>query len=246
MKPKIATPAAALVPNTQIRPVGRVAPRVQIQAIHRVRFLPMTAGLPEEMKLSNVSVSGIGLLAEGVKTPPAKDSVVEGSLTFDDGSFPVRLRVVHSTQGILGARFEGDTRGLREAIRSYFEVELLALGMLKVNPAHHKAEPDGQAHWIHGDQCELYYVADAAGAVMRFKLTFVGNRIEWSPAFGLGVGQVVNNRAGIMRTDDVVEAEATEETIELAHRFLLNIVQLEPAYRQQIGERISEKLAKKP
>jgi hypothetical protein len=215
--------------------------RVVISTLHRVSFVPSQSLLKgrDEARLSNISTSGIGLVAGDFTAKPKVKSSIEGSMVFEDGSHPVQMQVMHVTSGVIGAKFMGDSKGLQDAIRKYFELELLALGMLKVNPAHHKTEADGNAHWIHGDQCELFYVTNLADQVIRFRLTFLGNRFVWSQAGGLNVGQVIDDRVGIMRTDRIAVMESTPELTDLAVRFLLNIPQIPQEHRRLIGKAIA-------
>jgi hypothetical protein len=215
--------------------------RVAISPLHRLHFVPADPILKgrENARLCNISISGVGLVATDFIRQPALKDVFRGSLFFDSGSHPVELQVMHLTSGVIGAKFHGDVAAVREAIKKYFELELLAVGMLKVNPAHHKADADGNAHWIHGDQCELFYVMDAAGKLVRFRLTFTGNRFVWSKTAGLSVGQVVDDRVGIMRTDRIAVMETSPELIELALRFLHNIPQIPQGDREQICTAVS-------
>ncbi|MGZ3699547.1 MAG: PilZ domain-containing protein, partial [Bdellovibrionota bacterium] len=162
------------------------APRVTLTPLHRIEF--DAGGEHARIPLFNISISGVGLLHEP-PIPFAVGSELPGELRVGGARYPVRLKIAHVTPKIVGASFIDRSDALKSAIESYFEYELAALTMAKVDPKYHKAEPDGDAHWIHGDRCDLFYVT-RGDQLVRFRLTFLGNHFESTAEGGLLAGQL--------------------------------------------------------
>jgi hypothetical protein len=178
----------------------RRAPRVRVLPLHHLVFRPQDSALGPTVALSNISPTGVALLGssnpQGLRRLTEPGEVLLGQLVFNHAAasggipVPVSLRVAHASAGVVGAAFVDSPKPLQDAILRYFDLEFSALAMTLVNPKFHKREADGDSHWIHGDNSELYYV-ESGGTLLRFRLSFLGNQVEGARGQGVTGGQIV-------------------------------------------------------
>jgi hypothetical protein len=198
-----------------------------------------------DVKLLNISVTGVALIRGQTIQWPSPGDIIEGLLIMENRSFPIRIKIAHLSKDIVGGSFEPDAKlaQAQAAIRSFFSVELTALCTMKVDPKYHKKDPDGDAHWIHGDNADLFYVTKGT-TLVRFRMTFLGNHYEGGDDLPLTIGLV----AGGERDGDemrkgselVNEMKTTPDMIELGKKFLKSIPHLAPEHRKSILDFLSE------
>lgn len=216
------------------------APRVKILPLHNIGFRPKGPLLTPLFPVANVSPNGIGLLAESFKHHPKPGDLIEGSLVIGRESHAGVIKVVHVTSKIIGGSFENPSSSLSAAILNYFQLEIAAIALRKINPKFHKSEPDGASAWFHGDNCELYYVHEG-DRVLRFQMAFFGNHVDGNEKGAVSTGQIVEDEPGsggpkhkgasIIRED----LTTSKALLEAAHRFLVNIEDLPDAHYQAIN-----------
>lgn len=243
--------AAELEAKTQ----KRMAPRIQLQPLHRIRFVPtkpMTGMLADSrggglaLGIANVSLSGIGFTRESVAEWPASGSLIEGELEAGDRKASVTVKLVHVTGRLAGCSFQGEFGVVQRLVLDYFRVELAALNMIQAPADILKEEPDGAPHWFHGkNNCELFYVTkpDAPSALVRFQLSFFANYIEsgedGTPRFGTVVEDEGGDKPMHKGSTLVCWQDAPEpELIETFVKFLKNISGLPAEIRDELARQI--------
>lgn len=227
--------------------VARV-PRVAVLPLHNLTAR-LTGSDPAAAPLciTNISSSGLGLLRVGLTSAPEAGGRLEGVLNIEQERLPLVLRVVHISSSVVGCAFVDPSAELRAAIVRYLEVELNALDMREVGQALLKGDPEGVPHWFRGrNNCELFFVTDPEGRLVRFSAAFFGNVVEGGATEDTRFGHVVDSmdedsefKPGYKASALVSwRREPDADLFELAHRFLKSVNGLEPRHLSSILERV--------
>lgn len=219
------------------------APRVPITPLHRVH-VELEHPIAIDLKLSNISTSGMGILLESGDFPAQMK--VKGRLVFDLKGDLKKMsfegKIVHFTKNLAGVHYQTPTTDLKDTIREYFKLELAGLSTMKIDPKYHKKETDGTSTWITGDGCDLYFVM-SGDQIIRFKLTFLGNHFVGSADKPLYVGQVSapdRDESGIRYkgAEMMEDLTATKELTDSALKVLKFIPHLSAEHRDKISKMI--------
>lgn len=182
-------------------PFRRKHARIRLTALHDVAFFPLDPLFDQPLAVSNLSEGGVGFLVatspldrdetESESFPwPSVGNYINGELRLKGQTYLINLRIAFKGSESVGCAFGEVPKDFKAALSRYFEVELGALKMKRVDSKQIKATPDGTPHWIFGpNNCELYFVTDAQGLV-RFNLSFFANYVEGGRDKGVKFGQV--------------------------------------------------------
>ena len=220
-------------------------PRVSIDSLHNISFDAEHPFSCKDIKLANISSTGIGFIKECSDFWPEAETVIEGTLKVLDHQTPMSARIIHITSDIAGCHFTKTSQPVKEILNKYFEVELAAMKMTKVSPEYLKKESDGDPIWFRGsDNCDLFLVA-SNNHIIRFNISFFGNNIEWQagesddsinkPRFTT----IYSDKPSDFFTDreynnEWQKEEITEELAACAIKFLNNIIELEIDIRKNL------------
>ena len=220
----------------QPAPENRVAPRVRILPLHDISFIADESSRdlwgPSPVRVNNISTSGVGFILGGDEEVPSLKEGDNFSGTFHVATkmTPLKLEVVHVSPKIMGCRFVEPPKDFSQLITQYFDLEISALTMVKVNPAMLKKVDDGEPHWFKGgSDCEFYYV-QKEDQLQRFRLSFLGNHLEYDPESGLRYGTVVDEASSgtIYKGSSLVRWQETvpSDFFNMAEKFVENIKEL--------------------
>jgi hypothetical protein len=215
------------------------APRVRIEALHHVSYTPKDPPFADQIRLTNLSMSGLGLKRSDARAWPELGRIVEGSMQFDGVDYSQKIEMVRQTNDTMGARFVDLDSNLKILIRKYFEAELAALNVFEVASKYLSPVQGLKTRWIQGDGCELYMASDTNGFVS-FSMLIFGTVIEYHRDSGLRSG-ALNSQAylepsGRSREADIFwESFVTADTKELGQKFISNITALSQQDRQQLA-----------
>ncbi len=143
-----------------------------------------------------MSVSGLGILVPPkLVTRFVQGAKINAHLAFaDEEPEAIVLEVIHSKSAVTGTRFVNASAELKMRIETFFEVELLAVSMFRMDPKLMSPAKTGEAFWIQGDQnCSLFFVVGSDGVVEEANLSFIGNLVEFSRNKKPRIGQVEIN-----------------------------------------------------
>lgn len=222
----------------------QTAPRFQLSALDHIGFQFQSPVLEDELvHLANISSSGVALLKEDVHPPLKPGDTLSGLLFFGATPIPITLYVVHLTGGVIGAAFKQPSTLLQTAIREYFEMEIEGLSCEKVDPKHHKKDPEGEAHWFHGDRCDLFYVTQQ-DHLIKMRLTFLGLHFEGQNGSPLQIHQVHQdeNTSPEFTKEILLKYNAPNDKIEwiqAALKFLRNIPGLPTEHFKELRDYLS-------
>lgn len=216
------------------------SPRVRLTPLHRVSFFPSSEKTDIPILLSNISVTGMGLLA--ADAPEYKvGQEIAGSLHINNENFEIGARVRHVSQRVYGCEYIAHDSLLQQAIEQYFRVEILALNLTSVDESFLKPDPHGKVSWFtDGRQNEVYCVSDRDG-LLNFHMTFLGNYIEGERGKPL--------RAGFTREDDESSDDPghkqaallefsdidTPTILDLASMLIRNVEKMPPDLQKELG-----------
>lgn len=224
--------------NQETAPPKQVdrAPRVSLIPLHRVHFRvdePSELGM---VPVLNLSLSGLGLARHASQPWPPLRSRVQGELRIEEENYPLAVEMVYTSEQLVGARFLDMAPELKNRILRYFIAEFAATRMTEVNRSVLAEEPDGNPHFLVGqNQCELYYV-EKDSRVVWFHLTFVGNYIEGDRKGRLKEGLFEAEERKTYKGSTMIRSlrPLSREQGELALKFLANIRTLEPGIQGQL------------
>ena len=176
------------------------APRIRVKPLHDVvwKVQSETNSVARELPVTNLSVSGLALDLSGIalNEPPllGLDQVGakrKGQLKLKNEQIAVEIEVVRVTSNFVGVRFIESLGNLRNRINRYFETELLAIEMKRVDPKFLRADTsEGEPHWYRSsDGAELFLITQE-NDLKRFTLSFLGFYFEGQEGEPLRFGTI--------------------------------------------------------
>jgi hypothetical protein len=204
------------------------SPRIRLLLSDAVRLETDDGVFP----VVNLSDSGIGLLVEGEFSGKS----LRGTLYLGSENLELDLEVARTHDGFIGARFRGDSAGVRSALRRHFQEEIHATEMSEVDSSHLANEGKGKPRWFYAPgNYELFFLETEDGRV-------TGLQMEWSGRV-LALAENGELRAGFVHKEERTqpgharsslihwESEVTDMDRAKAIRVLENIPGLDPAQR---------------
>lgn len=178
----------------------------------------------------NISATGIALESGVWSESLSQGAIVSLELLVANNWHGVQARIVHQRSGRVGLVFVDVAEKLSRSIERHFELEISAIDGVEVDPRVLRRSPDGDSHWIQGkNNCGLFWV-EKDSRVLRFELTFLGNRWESDAS-----GAVIFVRA---EDDESFIEKPDPESIELASRILKHMSALRPEVAKSIRDRL--------
>lgn len=226
------------------------APRIKITApLRQIHFETLKPHAGLRVQIANLSATGVGVRREGIPWWPQIGTVVEGTFFVNHEEIPAKLELIHLTGQTAGLRFVEPSPELLGMSKKYFNLEMAALEMTKVNPSVLRKQSEGNPHWLYGpNNCELFAV-EKDNSLVRFHLSWYGNYAEGSASEKTRFGYVAEDR----RNDEEVSGvfykgstlihwlkAPTTDTVEEARRFLSHIQDLPEEIRKQIEVKLTE------
>jgi hypothetical protein len=214
----------------------RRGPRIQLLPLHHVEFRRRIPPPPATVRIANVSARGIGFLRGTAVGWPGCGEDVEGDLVLESSVLPVRARVVHAGNALVGCEIQGDVPGLSLAIHEFFRVELAATALAEVPTQMLQPDKEGDVRWFRGgENCELYIV-ERKGRFVSFTVTFYGHTIEGGEGRPLRYGEVQEDELPekpAYKGSPIVQStrDIPAEIVSGACRFIENIENLTPEQR---------------
>lgn len=189
-----------------------------------------------ELKLSNISLSGMGLLLPHAFELGQLGDRVSGVLAVGSETCTIDATIVHLDEDIAGCRVDGNGEAFRSLIKSYYLTGLETVKMRHVKPDIIKPVADGDVVWLMGkNNCELYYVVKD-DCVIRFHLIVYGNYIsggkEIKPTFGYVSGHQPDSTSQLSVVDHV--DAFSPETKYVAINAVLGTKRIVEAHKRQI------------
>jgi hypothetical protein len=214
-------------------------PRINLMRLHAVSFDMDDPYKQAGLGVANISRTGIGFLADHSQWPQAGDTV-HGMLNILQAKLPTTLRVVHVTSVVAGCHFTVIGQEYSEILSHYFDAELDAIQLAKINPAYLKQDPNGTPIWFKGLDSSELYIVHRENHIVSFSITFLGNTIRWSESSAspqYGIAQYSGEENGQLFSLPDAAAFSLHNPAELnttAIKFIYNIKGLNSAFTEQI------------
>lgn len=223
------------------------APRVQLLSLHKIAF-EGRSGTPlagQNFPVSNISVSGLGLLLSESHRNALSGASPQGTLTIGDERFEVELEVKHASESVAGCRFKEASGALVAAIQAYLELELSALELRPVDSEFLQRTGKGEPLWFFRDRsCELYVVLEKE-AVLHFHGSFCGFYFEGGDGKAARFGYLTaspEHKSKKHPQSDIIrfEANVTDHQRALIQRF----VQYVPGLSKSVVDQVQKMVVK--
>jgi hypothetical protein len=159
---------------------------------------------------------------------------LRGEIDFKGRKHLFEAKLVHVSGEIAGCAFVSRQLEFVRAFQDYFELELSALRLNRMNPEHLKKEPDGEPRFFHGNDCELFFVetpqSGGGWKLARFHLSFLGNYFEGELGKSVRYGYVIEpedkDKPSHAASDLIRFTNAPPEMMAAAARFVENVREL--------------------
>ncbi len=222
------------------------APRVKISGLHDLLFIVTVGDEEIEIKVSNLSISGLGLLSSKEYEFPKENGFASGFLLLNRQRIPVTFQIVHQSPKVVGGKFTEIPDLLRNQITKYFDVELAALEMNQVNSKFLKEQEDGEPRWFKsGDQTELFFV-EKNESLVRFHMSFLGFYLEGGNGRTTRCGKIIDeweqeDETGYKGSSVIqYESEVSQLVKKSAIRLIDGIKELDKKIKNQIFKIIQD------
>jgi hypothetical protein len=208
----------------------REFPRFRARPLHNISL--NLNGQPSNFHVANISIGGLGILVEGSDHPIGQ--AFDATLRIGKESFSIRLLERYKNSSFMGCQFENPTPELRAAIERYFEVEVLATRLSRVET--NQGERANKVIFFHGkNNCELL-INERDDQISYFNVIVLGNSIEVIPEKGVAVGVRIDD--GLLPKREGVSLfkplPHNDYLIDVANRFIENIEQLPKVYKMKL------------
>jgi hypothetical protein len=225
-------------------------PVIRLCALHDICFKQAGVKEPKSYYMTSISLTHVGFARAPSSVWPSAGTVIDGTVLFENEkvSLPAKIKLKRGTKKCIECEWVNPSQELKDWISRYFESELSAMGMRRINPKYHKQEPDGLTLLYYNDDgnCSLYFVVDEMDRVKRFKLAFLGNCFEGGVGLTLTAGVVVDDvesdKPAYKGSDLVRDQQVSLDLMDFISRFLINIPNLKTHHRLAIGEFVSRGL----
>jgi hypothetical protein len=217
------------------------APRIRVLPLHRVSF--QRESPVGTFKVSNLSATGLGLVAEPGIVWPALGEMISGDLVVGEGSkgsrISLRARIVRLSDTVVGVHFMEKPPGLIEALRGYFKVESAALKLTAVKSELLEANTEGKPFCFVGENNTQLFYTEKQGELTSFELSLFGNHIEAFKGRSLKFGSLSHDEVADKpkfkgATLVFPASQFTEELNSEAVRFVENIELIDARIRRLI------------
>lgn len=240
------------VTRSEPLPVAEAFPprehRIRILPLHDILFTLTDTG--EKIELGNLSVTGAGFLRESRREWPPVGSFLSGEFTYRKNKYPVELEIKHiSTTNIGCDCTESSGDSMRKLVIQYFDIELNALQLVRIDSQYIKQHHDGESSWFRGpNNCEIFLV-EKDKKVTNFTISFFGNHIEGGEQKRLSIGTILGDdgegKIGIKKADLIQQVDDSSlEIITHTLKFVANANALTPRQKSALNSYLSESLKK--
>ncbi|MBI4924864.1 MAG: hypothetical protein HY843_02985 [Bdellovibrio sp.] len=139
-----------------------------------------------EIRVTNISETGLGLDSSLLTQLVTTLRTVNGQLLIGKTVFPVTLKLVRVSNGIAGFEFVEPREMIQNAIRVYFEAEIIGANLKQTSDANVGEETEEHKIYKFDDnQANYLEIEVKKQKIIRFNIGFFGNNAEWSPEGGL-------------------------------------------------------------
>lgn len=220
--------------------------RIRILPLHEILFTLDDSS--EKIELVNLSITGAGLLKESREEWPPVGSVLSGEFTYRKTRYPVEMHIKHINSNIIGCDFSETHRdSMRKLVTSYFDIELNALQLVKIDSQYIKQRYDGESSWFRGaDNCEIFLVENENN-IIYFNMSFFGNYIEGGEDKSISVSNVIDDdgegKISTKKSDLVQQIDdSSSEILTHALKFVANANALTARQKSSLNNLLSKSL----
>lgn len=127
-------------------------PRVKIQNFHNITIMIED----KEYDVYNISIGGIGFISDESKFK--KQDRYHAVVKILDQLCDIEILVRHHTKNLVGCSVEGSCDVYQDFVKEYFNSELEALKLRKIDKEKMNEDENGEPHWFYGDyNHEIYF-----------------------------------------------------------------------------------------
>ncbi len=215
------------------------APRVTLVPLHHIYFDLQEPISCSGIMIANISASGVGFFKDKLKDWPTPGTILSGNLMLQEKIKEVTMTIVRNGSDVVGCHFNETSGDLHVLIDQYFQVELSAMQLGKVDQQYVKKTQNGHVNWYRGsDNCELYTIT-SKDKIVSFNLSFFGNYIEFDHNTTLKFGKISSedNDSVHYKGTDLISQQVSipVEIAESSIKFINNIKELKAEHRIFIG-----------
>lgn len=210
--------------------------RIKINAFHDVRAF--VSG--QEYLVSNISVTGIGLVLPGSVRSPRKGDNDFVKLLINNREITVRVKVVYRTSKLAGFEVLEDQEKYKKEILRYFETELESVSVKRMDSKRldPKFSKIGKCEWYFGDSNHELILTQRSGVISFYQLKYYDYFIEKKEG-KLTLLICKDEEFDFTRHKGSSLAESTSqkisgELLDIIIRFVQYIPELSPAFKDEV------------
>ena len=215
----------------------RQHPRFSTKPLHSLSLQTVDG---KTITIANISLGGVGLITDENVKKLAGD--FEAMLSVGPGKFKIQLAKVYQGEKITGCSFRGPEAELQKGIDNYFQTEILALKVDRVETMPDRNNKQDKILFYHGqNNCELL-INERNSQICYFSVVVLGNSVEVEPKKSIQVGERVDDKKVPVKNGVFLfkPQRASKHIIDNAIRFIDNIEHLSLEYRQNLIHLLNE------
>lgn len=206
-------------------------PRVKIQNFHKIMII--IEG--EEYEVYNVALGGIGFVVDQAKFK--QDETYNAVVKILDQVCDIQIKVRHHTKELVGCSVEGSCEVYQDFVREYFNSELEALKLRKIDRNKMNDDENGEPHWFYGDYNHEIYFTTSGDDITTLQINYHGYVFVYDQGKShTGIVSEENKGALSHKTANLVEpsSKLPKDIMEFMYRFVESVDDLEPVLKKQM------------
>lgn len=209
--------------------------RVKIQNFHKIEVW-----IDEQAyEVFNISIAGIGFMASSETPLYKKNTSVKAIVKILDKVCDIELKIRHQTKELIGCLVTGSCDVYEKFVKEYFQSELEALKLSKINEDKLNEDENGEPHWFYGDYNHEIYFTTKSDKVTSCHINYHGHMfISDNGKISTGVIMEDHNDTGKIghRASDLIQDtnKLPKDIMEYMYRFVESAKEIEDSHQKEL------------
>lgn len=213
-------------------------PRVKIQNFHKI----MITIEDNDYEVYNISLGGIGFLVDESKL--SKEKSYNAVVKILDQVCDIEVKVRHHTKGLVGCSVEGACEVYQDFVKEYFNSELEALKLRKIDREKMNDDENGEPHWFYGDYNHEIYFTTMEDNITTLQINYHGYMFIYDQGkTHTGVLWEEDKGAVSHKTANLVQQsnKLPKDIMEYMYRFVESVESMDQVLKQKMMRIMKER-----
>lgn len=213
-------------------------PRVKIQNFHKIMIIIDDS----EYEVYNISLGGIGFLVGDAEF--CKKEEYNAVVKVLDQVCDIQIKVRHHTKELIGCSVESSCEVYQDFVKDYFNSELEAFKLRKIDRDKMNDDENGEPHWFYGDYNHEIYFTTIGNDITTMQINYHGHMFIYDQGKS-HTGVVWEEDKGVIshKSSNLVKQseKLPKDIMEFMYRFVESVEHIEPVLKKQMTAMMKER-----